>query len=209
MPILVPLPNPHSEWADPELSRPEIPGLMPPSLEDPSVDLRLPVTRAEFAGIAVRVYENLANTRVMPAVNNPFRDTRDPEVLKAYNANIMMGVSADMFAPDDLLTREQAATALTRVFKRAAIPGWTLATDANHRLDFGYIAPFRDDAHISDWARESVYFMAFHGIITGIGNNMFAPRAVTPEEQARGYAQATREQSLIIALRMVDTLGID
>ena len=48
--------------------------------------------------------------------------------------------------------------------------------------------------------------MAAHNIIGGIGGNMFAPRADTDDERARGYAQATREQALAIAVRMVEKL---
>ena len=33
------------------------------------------------------------------------------------------------------------------------------------------------------------------------------PRAVTSAEAAVGYAQATREQALLIAVRMVEQLG--
>lgn len=67
-------------------------------------------------------------------------------------------------------------------------------------------AKFADDANISSWARDSVYFMAANGIITGTGNNNFSPRAITPEEEARNYASATREQALVIAVRMIEGL---
>ena len=68
-------------------------------------------------------------------------------------------------------------------------------------------AAFADDKDISDWAKDSVYFMAANGIINGVGNNKFAPKNVTTEEQATGYANATREQALLIAVRMVENLG--
>ena len=45
-----------------------------------------------------------------------------------------------------------------------------------------------DDKDISDWAKDSVYFMAANGIVSGTGNNMFSPKAVTSEQQAQGYA---------------------
>ncbi|MDR1532453.1 MAG: S-layer homology domain-containing protein [Clostridiales bacterium] len=60
---------------------------------------------------------------------------------------------------------------------------------------------------MSDWAKPSVYFMAANGIISGVGDNNFAPKATTSDEEARGYAQATREQALVIAVRMVEKLG--
>jgi hypothetical protein len=119
----------------------------------------------------------------------------------------MVGTSSNTFSPNDLLTREQCATALTRVFKRSTMPGWTLASDRDGLLQFAWPAPFADDRDISEWARESVYFMFANNIISGIGDNKFAPRATTPEEQAREYAQATREQALAIAVRMINNLG--
>ena len=48
--------------------------------------------------------------------------------------------------------------------------------------------------------------MATNEIIQGVGNNIFAPKNVTSDEEERGYANATREQALIIAVRMVEKL---
>ena len=48
--------------------------------------------------------------------------------------------------------------------------------------------------------------MAAHGILQG-SSGKFMPRAVTSAEAAVGYAQATREQALLIAVRMVEQLG--
>ena len=118
----------------------------------------------------------------------------------------MVGVSQTAFSPDANLTREQASTALTRVYKRATMPGWSFETDADFPLTFTRPAPFADDANISPWARESVYFMAANGVILGVGNNMFAPRAVTAAQKEAGYATATREQAVLMALRMFENL---
>lgn len=163
-----------------------------------------PITRAEFAAVAVKVYETLTGQEAVPAAVNPFTDTDDAEVLKAFNTELAVGISPTEFAPARLLNREQAATILTRVFKKVNLPGWTWASDAAFPLEFDASEPFADDERISGWARESVYFMAAHGIITGTGNREFTPRAVTPEEQALGYANATREQALLLAVRLVE-----
>lgn len=48
--------------------------------------------------------------------------------------------------------------------------------------------------------------MAANEIINGVGGNKFAPQNITSEEEATGYANATREQALIIATRMVENL---
>ena len=193
-----------SDWAKAELEKAEEMGLIPEILD--GADLTADITRAEFAAVAVKAYEALANGAAIPAVNNPFTDTTDVEVLKAYNIGAVNGTSATTFDPNALLNREQAAAMLTRVFKKVSLAGWTLATDSQFTLPYEKPALFADDADISDWAKDSVYFMVANGIVSGVGNNIFAPKNVTTEEQAQGYANATREQALIIALRMVENL---
>ena len=194
-----------SEWANEELEKADAMGLIPDCLD--GADLTKPITRAEFAAVGVKVYEALAQTAAVPAAENPFTDTTDAEVLKAYNVGITDGVAADKFAPDTLLNREQAATMLTRVYKKVSMEGWTLATDGDFTLSYTMPEPFADDDKISGWAKDSVYFMAANGIVGGVGDNKFAPRATTSAEEAIGYAQATREQALLIAVRMVENLG--
>ncbi len=192
-----------SAWAVPELQRAADHGLIPAVLA--GADLTGSITRAEFAAVAVRVYEALTGEEAVPAAINPFTDTDDSEVLKAFNTELAVGISSTEFAPDQLLNREQAATILTRVFKKVNLPDWTWATDAQFPLEFDAPEPFTDHERISAWASESVYFMAANGIITGTGSNQFTPRAVTPEEQASGYANATREQALLLAVRLVES----
>ncbi len=193
-----------SEWATEEIQTAYQMGVVPDCLV--GVDLSQSITRAEFAAVSVRAYELLANTKALPVVNNPFTDTTDVDVLKAYNAGITTGVSETEFEPDTLLNREQAATMLTRVFKRATLDGWTIATDKDFALTYDKPDVFADDADISDWAKDSVYFMVANGIINGVGDNKFAPKNITTEEEATGYANATREQALIIAVRLVENL---
>ncbi len=137
---------------------------------------------------------------------NPFKDCNDTEMLKAYNQGITIGVSENEFNPNGLLNREQAATMLTRVFKRATMPGWNMEKDGEYKLTYTMPQKFSDDAYISDWARESVYFMNANGIILGVDGNRFAPKNVTDEDEAKGYANATREQALLIAVRIVENL---
>ena len=194
-----------SEWANEELEKADAMGLIPDCLE--GADLTADITRAEFAAVAVKVYETLSGTPAIPIVNNPFTDCNDVEVLKAYNIGAVNGTSATTYDPDALLNREQAATMLTRVFKKITLAGWTLATDSQFTLPYTKPAAFADDKDISAWAKDSVYFMAANGIVGGVGGNKFAPKNVTTQEQATGYANATREQALLIAVRMVENLG--
>ena len=189
-----------SNWAKKELAEAQERGLIPESLE--AQDLSKPINRAEFAAVSVKVYEELTNVSAKAGAN-PFKDTRDTEVLKAYTLGITNGTSAATFSPNVILNREQAATMLTRVLKKAADSSWMLETDSQYSLVYTRGALFADNAQISKFAWDSVYFMAANGIINGTGNNMFSPRATTDTETAKGYASATREQALLIALRMV------
>lgn len=194
-----------SDWAKTEIEKARDLDLIPTVLQ--GQDLTRPITRLEFAAVCVKVFENLSGAQALPAVVNPFTDTSYPEVLKAYNAGITVGTSATTFSPDALLDREQCATMLTRTFKRCTMPGWSMDVDSQYKLDYVMPAPFADDGNISAWARDSVYFMAANKIINGMGNNRFVPRNTTTEQQAKGYANATREQALAIAMRMVQNLS--
>ncbi|MBR2878478.1 MAG: S-layer homology domain-containing protein [Clostridia bacterium] len=194
-----------SDWAQAELAVVRNLGIIPDSLS--SADLRENITREEFAAVAVKAYGAMAEDGLTAVyVENPFVDTANEDVLIAYALGITTGVSATEFDPTALLNREQAATMLTRVFKKVTMPGWSISTDANFNLKYEKPSAFVDDAYISDWAKDSVYFMAANGIINGIGDNRFAPQNTTPEEEKAGYANATREQAIIIATRMVKNL---
>jgi hypothetical protein len=182
-----------STWAQPELETAQSYGLIPDVLKD--ADLKQPITRAEFAAVAVKAYENFTGTTVTPIAANPFTDTSNADVLKAYNINLVNGTSATTYNPNGQLTRQDAATMMTRVEKKAYIPGWTLATDGNYTLNFTQPTRFADDSGISGYAKDSVYFMNAKGVINGTGNNNFSPTVT-----------ATREQAIIIALRMVEKL---
>ena len=179
------------------------PIIIPPDFPD---DWTQPITRKEFAAVCVQVYENLSGTKALPDVTKPFTDCTDIEVLKAYNVGITNGTSATTFSPDRLLSREEAATMLTRVFKRVTMAGWTLANDKDFTLNYTMPALFNDDSDISAYARDSVYFMASNEIIKGFPGNKFVPRNRTSVEEANHYANATREQALVIATRMIKNL---
>ncbi len=183
-----------SDWARRELARAELFGLIPECLD--GTDMTKNITRAEFAAVCVKIYEDLAETTVFSANENPFSDTTDEEVLKAYNIGVVNGINESTFEPNAFLTREQAATMLARVFKKKKFDGWTLENDAQFQLNYVAEADFSDSALISEWARDSVFFMAEKRIINGMDDGTFSPQETT-----------TREQILLIAARMSDNLG--
>ncbi len=193
-----------STWAINELEEAKKLNLVPDRLKE--ADLTKSITREEFAEVSVKAYEALTGTASTPSATNPFKDTKNTEVLKAYNLGITIGTSETTFDPNKVLNREQAATMLTRTYKKATMPGWTYMDDSKFSLEYTKATNFADDENISSWAKDSVYFMNANGIINGVGDNKFAPRNTTSAEEAVGYANATREQAIIIATRMVKNL---
>jgi hypothetical protein len=198
-----------SAWAEPWLIKAEEYNLISGSLV--GVDMTKPITRGEFAALSVELYESLSGKAAVPVASNPFTDTEDTEVLKAFNIGITNGTSLTTFSPNDLISREQTATMLTRAYKAAFWEEWTLADDptyTKHTLNYSGVATFADNAAISAYAKPSVYFMVKNGIIDGVGNNMFAPNTSNiPASAAANYGRATREQAVKIAVASIDNLG--
>ncbi|MBR5063145.1 MAG: fibro-slime domain-containing protein [Bacteroidales bacterium] len=203
-----------SSWATAELEQAAAMGLIPDCLN--GTDLTQNITRGEFAAVSVKLYEYLTTLTATPAPDTTFTDTKDPEVLKAYNVGITNGVGGTTeFRPNNLISRQEAATMITRVYKKVNLSGWTLETDGQFAAEFKALftmpALFDDDAQIDGWARDSVYFMAANGIIkgigslTGVGDNCFAPKL--REVSGQQVGNASREVALLISVRTAKNLG--
>ena len=156
----------------------------------------------------------LANTETTLPASCPFTDiagdVNEIAIKKASSLDITNGTSATTFEPVSFITREQLATMLCRVIKKYGFEGWTLATDSDYYMNTDGAVLFADDADISDWAKPSVYYMSLHGISKGIDETHFAPKNTTTQQEASGYASATREQAIILAQRIFtksDMLG--
>ena len=185
-----------SDWAISELTKAKENGLIPTILING--DLTKPTTRLEFAAISVMLYEELSGNTASLAPPDTFSDTSDPAVLKAYAHGIVNGIGGGLFAPNSELNREQAAVMLTNVYKAVYWEGFnrdTAATYTARSLDNKGVASFADDASISGWAKESVYFMSKNDIIKGVGDNSFAPKNNTTREQALIISERTLENA--------------
>lgn len=171
-----------SKWAVPELENAIEYALIPVSINEQ--DFTQCITRAEFAAVAVRLYEALTLKSARPIEVNPFIDTKDSEILKAYNLGITNGTSATTFEPKSLITRQEMATMMVRTLEKAGI-----STSVN----LNKVKKFEDHAKIDSWALNGVYFMSNIGIIKGKGNNVFDV-----------LGSATREEALAISIRSVN-----
>ncbi len=173
-----------SNWAREQVDSAAVKGLMPDGLGD---DFTAKITRAEFAALAVKLYEAMSGDTAPAPGESPFSDTTDPVVIQANALDIVKGKGGGKFAPEDLVTREEAAVMLSRVYTKLGgeVPTVTATT-------------FADDGRVSNWAKSEVAFMAGKGIINGKGNNTFDPNGKT--------GNASIEESMVIALRMFEKL---
>ena len=174
-PSTAPNPNP-SSWAVGQVTSAVEQGLVPEHLQ---YDYTQPITREEFCALAVVFYENMMGEEITDLAE--FNDTVCINVQKIGGIGIVTGVGNGNFAPDDTLTREQAAVILTRLAEAVGQP-FPIAT-----------ATFSDNDSISSWAIDAVGRIQAAGIMGGTGNNMFSP-----------HDSYTREQSIITVLRTYD-----
>ncbi len=192
-----------SDWAATEVAQAEENGLVPSYFYNK--DLTAPITRDEFAAVSVQLYETLTN-KTAASVSMPFRDigtsSLKKEIGKAYGLNIAIGISNTEFAPRESIDREQLATMLCRVVKKYKFPEWNITVDDEYYMGGASAKKFADDAEISQWAKDSVYFMSSVGIIKGVGNNLFAPRKSSSAQTGLDIADATREQAIAMSNRI-------
>lgn len=184
-----------SAWAVAELQKAEALGLIPGILK--GADMTKPITREEFAELAVVLDEKISGQASSPASPNPFKDTANSQILKAYALGIVKGISADRFEPMTLVTREQCAAMLFRTIK-------ILRPEGNFSV--AGVKDFPDQKLISEYAVEATKYMSKSGIITGDAQGNFMPKATTSAQQAAGYGMATREQAIALAMRTYNTL---
>ncbi len=155
-------------------------------------DLTGSITRGEFATLAMYLYGAMANTNDFTRpVESPFVDVDESTpnfkyILGAYELGIVEGNSttAKTFGPDQLVSRQDAALMLSRVYE---IVGGEIPKGAS--------TTFTDNDKIGSWAMDAVAFMSSKEIINGMGGNRFDPRG-----------NASVEQALKIAVEMMDKL---
>ena len=165
-----------SEWAKDEIALAFDNGIITESFNDKNFSDA--ATREQFAEICVALYESKTGKRaIMPEIN-PFIDTDNTKVTKAYELGVIKGITATEFEPSANVTREEAAVMLNRT---AAISGIDDSGESSH--------VFTDDLEISDWAKDAVLKMSDMNVIKGKENGRFAPRDNVTTEEAFVIAQ--------------------
>ena len=132
------------------------------------------ITREEFCGLIFSYIRNAAEILDSPAAAVPFTDTNNAHIGILNLWGIIKGKSETEFAPNDSLTREEAAAILCRLINKI-YPG----RDATAQY-----FDFADSGEISEWAMNDIQVICNMGIMQGIGDNRFAPKGLYTTEQA-------------------------
>lgn len=184
-----------SSWATAELQKAADTGLIPDILK--GADMTKPITREEFCELSVLLFEKVTKGEAQAASSNPFTDTTNPRILKAYNLKITEGTSTTTFSPGVLINREQCSAMLFRAIK---------AIQPNGDFSTAGIKDFPDQKNISKWAVDATKYMSKNGIIKGDSKGNFMPKATTTVQQAAGYGMATREAAILMTMRAFDKI---
>ena len=160
---------PPSDWAAKDVDFARAFGILE---EGKEYNFLKPITREEFCEL---IYNYSANVLEMlsTADGKKFTDTDNPKIEILSAMGIINGKTATEFAPDDALTREEAAVILQRMVN-ATVP--VTVTEMWFEFD--------DIDYISDWAMDAVQTMCNMNVMNGVGGNEFAPKEVYTTEQA-------------------------
>lgn len=161
-----------SAWAQETVTRYYLNQLLPYEL---CGDLQQELTRAELARLC---YHYIAKVKgwETATLRNPFSDLgSEPyaiQILRCNDVGIMTGVSEDTFQPKGTVTREQAATVLSRLIEY-------LTGSAPQATG----EPAYEDADaLSEWARESVAAISESGIFRGADGRFRPKDSITRQE---------------------------
>lgn len=131
------------------------------------------VTRAQMAAFIVRALGLKASgsTAFTDVASNKWYAA---EVAAAAEAGIISGRSAKLFAPEDVISREEMAVMIVRAHEY--MTGSTVTASP--------LSNFVDASKISDWAQSYVNAAHELGYIQGRGNNQFAPAGTTTRAES-------------------------
>ena len=165
-----------SSWAEAEIKEALDVGL---TYETVMNNFKRNITREEFCTL-VKLYEKLSGKTASKGID-PFKDTDNEEILKAYELGIVKGISADTFSPESNITRQEICV---MIFRTLSISVVNLNVDTS--VDF----PFKDATKISSWATDAMKFAYKNEIMKGLSKDTIDPLSNT-----------TREQGIVLLLR--------
>ncbi|GEM_PF-949164 len=177
-----------SSWAEEEIAKSKKYNLI---TDKTNSQFQSNITREVFCELIVKLYESLTKD-FEDISDNPFNDTTNIKVLKAYNLGITNGISSTEFGPNRYITREEAATLLSRAIYQAKQKSYLYNENKGESIGFW------DLSDISNWAILGVNEMAKEGYIEGTDSGHFYPKYYI-----------TIEESLALVVRVYESLSLE
>lgn len=160
-----------SGWAVSELAKADADGFITDKIRD---DFGANITREEFCEIAVILYDRLGGNQTLETTN-PFTDTSNPNIIKAYHAGIVGGVGNNLFAPERNLTRQELCVMIIRAMSASGI---IFGDEGIYTFQKAY----SDDEQIASWAYLAVKIMNDFTIMNGSGDQLLPLASLTREQ---------------------------
>lgn len=131
------------------------------------------ITREEMLTMLLNAYKvNVSGASIDKFADVSASAWYAPYVAKGYELGVTSGISDTMFGSGREITREEAAAmalSISQAFGKSFKADGTV---------------FTDDATIADWSKTAVYALKGAGVINGIGDGSFAPKANCTRAQA-------------------------
>lgn len=144
------------------------------------------ITREEFSELALQLFETIIGREIVLEGENPFIDTENPNIIKANKLGLVYGRDNGVFAPYDIISREEVSLILYRTMQTAK-PKYDYSNPNEYIFD--------DYNMISTWTREAVSYLFGIEVINGVADNRFDPKGFT-----------SREEAIVIAKRIYDKI---
>lgn len=173
----------NSPWAEKEIYDARVYGLV---TYDLAKEVRGEISRADAAEAGVRLYERLTGDEIGGKLEDPFADTDDRNVLKAYKLGIVKGVGKSKFNPDANVTRQDLAVIMYNSIWRA-----------NPALAKGDVtSDFSDWEDVSGYAQAPMKYMLSNGIVKGKTATTLDPKS-----------NISKQETLIVAKRIYELMN--
>lgn len=176
-----------SNWAYDDVTSYYLEGLVPYTL---CSDYQNGITREELAVLCDYLIINTSGYAVLENPTTSFVDISELEytnqlsIMRCFVAGIMNGTGDEEFEPNEVVTREQAAAVLVRLFE------YILDTECSSLESLS----FSDYDDISEWAVEEISKSASEGLLLGNADGTFEP-----------LEEMTREQMFVTLLRVLSS----
>ncbi len=175
-----------SVWAEQEIENAYLKGLIIP---EANKDFQNNISRVLFCKLVVNMTEKVVGNSISITIENPFKDTEDEDIIKAYQLGIVKGISEDEFAPNKNITRQEIAAMMMRAARKL---DELKAEDFTKNIDVSGFN-FSDENLIADWALQDIKELNGLNILKGVGYNKIGP-----------LGTATVEQAILLNLRLYD-----